>query len=300
MIRHQDFENIGKDGIEKVDYDVLELPVYIRDGRLSELKDYTFKAHYHSDWEFIAVLEGHMEYSVNGKVIRLEPGDSLFVNSNPVHFGFSTLREECKYICLIVHPSLFCNNPYIERNYISPICGSGYEYLIIKDPDVHSRIADIYNKKLQGQPNLYFSIQSDLFCLAEAVYKLIDRLPKADAGHQDFGGVRAMLDFIAKNYGEKITLPDIAKSANVCKNSCIAIFKKFTNFTPIEYLNNYRIEQACVLLRETDKTVAQIALDCGFSACSYFGEIFKRSKGITPKDYRTRLRRQTDEQHNSI
>ena len=72
-------------------------------------------------------------------------------------------------------------------------------------------------------------------------------------------------------------------------NDCtIALFKKFTNFTPMEYLTNYRVERACELLKPTDKTVAEIAFDCGFSGNSYFGEIFKRSMGITPKEYRKR------------
>lgn len=286
--KYFNFENIDKNGIESVNYDIPELPIYIRDGRLSELKNYTFKAHYHSDWEFIAVLEGEMEYSINGRVIELEKGDSLFVNSNPVHFGFSSKHRDCKYICLIVHPSLFCTNPYIERNYIAPVCNSGYEYLITKDTAVHSLITQVYNKKQSGKDNLYFDIQSDLFRLAEAVYELLDRLPNISESRQDFSGIRTMLDFIAKNYGEKITLSDIAESANVCNNSCIAIFKKFTNFTPMEYLTNFRLEKACVLLRETDKTVAEIAFDCGFSGGSYFGEVFKRSMGITPKKYRKR------------
>lgn len=284
--KYFDFYNIDENGSEDIEYDIPEMPVYIRDGNLSSLKNYTFKAHFHSDWEFIAVLKGKMKYSINGKIVMLNEGESLFVNSNHIHFGFSDTKEDCDYICLIVHPSLFCNNPFTERNYIAPIINSGYEYLVITDSSFANTIIGIYNKKQSHTDNLYFDIQQDLFSLASQLYSLIDKLPKVSKGKQTFSSIKEMLDYIANNFGEKITLSNIANSGNVCNNSCINIFRKFTNSTPMEYLTRYRIEKACDLLNKTDKTISEIALDCGFSGSSYFTETFKKIIGITPKEYK--------------
>ena len=284
--RYFDFYNIAENGNEDVNYDIPEIPVYIRRSKLSILKDYTFKAHYHNDWEFIYAVSGNMKYSINGKVIVLKEGESLFVNSNNIHFGFSDTKEDCDYICLIVHPMLFCNNPFIERNYIMPIANCGYEYLIIEDNEFINTIINTYDKKQSNTDNLYFDIQQDLFSLASRLYSLIEKLPKVHKGKQTSSSIKQMLDYIADNYGEKISLSDIAKSGNVCNNSCIKIFQKFTSETPMDYLNRYRIEKARNLLVTTNKTVSEIAFDCGFSGSSYFSKIFKGYTGITPREYK--------------
>ncbi|MCM1114996.1 MAG: AraC family transcriptional regulator [Clostridium sp.] len=281
-----DFYNINENGSEDVEYDIPEMPLYIRDGILSNFKDYTFKAHYHTDWEFIAVLDGKMKYSINSEIIEISKGESLFVNSNHIHFGFSDTKEDCYYICILVHPSLFCNNPYIERNYISQIISDSHPYLILKNGELTSTLIEIYNQKQKGNKNFYLEVQQYLFSLAANLYSVIDKLPKAESSHRNFSNIKQMMNFIAENYQEKIALSDIAKSANVCNNSCISIFKSFTNSTPIEYLTNYRIAKASQLLQSSDKSISEIAQDCGFSGSSYFAEMFKRTIGKTPKEFR--------------
>lgn len=288
-----DFYNINENGIEDVEYDIPEMPLYIRDGNLSALKDYTFKAHYHNDWEFIAVLDGKMKYSINSEIIEISKGESLFVNSNHIHFGFSDTRDDCSYICMLVHPSLLCNNPYIERNYISQIISENYPYLIFKNTDedkaITKTLVDIYNKKMQNSKRFYLEVQQYLFSIAANLYAIIDKLPKPQLTYKNFSNIKRMMNFIAENFDEKITLSDIAESANVCSNSCISIFKSFTNSTPIEYLTNYRINKAIQLLKTSDKSISEIAQDCGFSGSSYFAEIFKRTLGKTPSELRKEL-----------
>ncbi|MBQ9229455.1 MAG: AraC family transcriptional regulator [Eubacterium sp.] len=282
-----DFYNINENGSETINYDLPEMPVYIRDGNLSSLKNYTFKAHFHSDWEFITVLEGSMNYSINGEIITLTEGESLFVNCNQIHFGFSAVKEECRYICLIVHPVLFCNNPYIERHYIAPICNSGYTYLTVDSQAFSEVVRRIYRKKEMNAENLYLNILQDLFSMVNQLFSLLKALPIKQKRRQSFVTIKTMLDYIANHYYDRVTLNDLADSANICSNSCINLFKRYTNMTPMDYLTNYRIEKACGFLKSTDKTVSEIAYDCGFSTSSYFAVIFKRLVGITPKEYRS-------------
>lgn len=285
-----DFYNINENGNEDVEYDIPELPLYIRDGNLSSLKNYTFKAHYHRDWEFITVFDGKMKYSINSEIIEISKGESLFVNSNHIHFGFSDTEEDCYYICMLVHPSLFCTNPYIERNFILPIINDSHPYLILKDSQdeikITNALTDIYNKKMKNDKHFYLEVQQYLFSIAANLYSIMDKSPKSKSKHQSFSNIKAMLDFIANNYAEKIALSDIAKSANMCNNSCISVFKSFTNATPIEYLTNFRIGKASQLLKSTDKSISEIAQDCGFSGSSYFSETFKRIVGKTPREFR--------------
>ncbi|HCL02048.1 MAG TPA: AraC family transcriptional regulator, partial [Lachnoclostridium phytofermentans] len=54
---------------------------------------------------------------------------------------------------------------------------------------------------------------------------------------------------------------------------------------PIDYLNYYRIEQACYQISQSEDTLTDIAFRCGFNDFSYFIKTFKKYKGITPKKY---------------
>ena len=65
-----------------------------------------------------------------------------------------------------------------------------------------------------------------------------------------------------------------------------SFFKNMTGKTPIEYLNEYRIEKASHMLKYTDMQVTDIAYSCGFSDLSYFIKTFKNIKGITPGKFR--------------
>ncbi|MCR1863275.1 helix-turn-helix domain-containing protein [Limosilactobacillus reuteri] len=58
--------------------------------------------------------------------------------------------------------------------------------------------------------------------------------------------------------------------------------------TPIEYLLNYRVEQAKKLLRHSELSITDIALRAGFSTSAYFSKIFKERVGMTLREYRQR------------
>ena len=63
------------------------------------------------------------------------------------------------------------------------------------------------------------------------------------------------------------------------------MFKEIIQTTPIEYLLQYRIEQAAMRLTAANISVTEAAMACGFNDYSYFIRVFKRVKGVTPKQY---------------
>lgn len=95
-----------------------------------------------------------------------------------------------------------------------------------------------------------------------------------------------MMQFIHTNYGEKITLDDIASAAAISGRECLRTFNLCLHETPIEYLTNYRINMAKEMLKVTSKSITDIALEVGFSNAAYFTKVFKQVRGITPKEYR--------------
>lgn len=97
--------------------------------------------------------------------------------------------------------------------------------------------------------------------------------------------VKNTLDFLSKNFGNKISLSLLAKE-NYCSVAYLSkIFKKHTGYTVYEQITNLRIENAKKLLRE-GKSVTAVTFECGFSDCSHFIKTFKKFTGLTPYQYK--------------
>ena len=79
-----------------------------------------------------------------------------------------------------------------------------------------------------------------------------------------------MVSYIHQHYAERLTLSDIAASGNVCRSKCCKIFKRYLMQSPIEFLNTYRLEISSNLLKDTSKSVTEVAFACGFNHLSYY------------------------------
>ncbi|MFC3365293.1 AraC family transcriptional regulator [Pedobacter fastidiosus] len=90
--------------------------------------------------------------------------------------------------------------------------------------------------------------------------------------------------FIDDNYARKITIDEISGEAFFSKFHFIRLFKQTYQKTPHQYLAFVRIEKAMQLMR-TGITVAEVCSAVGFDTLSAFGNLFKRTVGITPSAY---------------
>lgn len=94
------------------------------------------------------------------------------------------------------------------------------------------------------------------------------------------------LQYIQNNYSYDIKINDLAKYMGIDRTYLYKIFKRSEHTSPLQYLLNYRINEAMKLLEQTDFTITEIALSCGFKDSSSFCTHFKHSTGISPLQYR--------------
>jgi YesN/AraC family two-component response regulator len=92
--------------------------------------------------------------------------------------------------------------------------------------------------------------------------------------------------YIYNNFDKKITLDDIAVKFNISRSYLSKKFKQTTGFGFKEYLVDVRVKNACRLLLETNESITDIAFECGFNDSNYFGDAFRRIKGVSPNKYR--------------
>ena len=102
--------------------------------------------------------------------------------------------------------------------------------------------------------------------------------------------LKAMMNYVDKNYMNNITLNEIASAGGVSKSLCNKIFSKYTQMTPIEYIMHFRTRKVADLLQEGDMSMTQIAEKTGFSNASYMAETFKKFYKFSPREYKKSIK----------
>ena len=99
-----------------------------------------------------------------------------------------------------------------------------------------------------------------------------------------------MVSYIFQNYSGRITLDDIAAAGNVSRSKCCRIFRDRLQQTPIDFLNQYRLQVSRRLLLEDGLSVTEAATACGFGHLSYFSKLFLKALDVRRKNAEKALR----------
>lgn len=287
------FIDLKDDRSENVSYDNTEYPIYVRRSCLSSYPNYAAPSHWHDDIEFTIILDGSMEYNVNGNIIELKSQEGILVNSRQMHFGFSKTHKECDFICVLLHPMMLCLTPDIEQNYIVPVVqNTTIPYIHFTDMKWHKDIMDGIHKiyDLKNAAATALKTQSIFSWIWALIYENMPHSNGEKEKHNnDLSTLKKMISFIQQHYCEKISLEQIALSGNVGQSKCCKLFHVYIHQTPNAYLNGYRLNKSTELLLMSDLNIAEIAYEVGFSGASYYAEAFRKCFGISPSEYRQNL-----------
>lgn len=252
---------------------------------------YMMPYHWHTEFELIRILEGIFGLNIDGKPLTAEKGDIIFIRDGLLHGG-TPLR--CKYECVVFDLKLL-----LQDNHI---CSKQIRSIINHTISIHTKLTDGGNALSQAVANIFDSLHEKKtgyeFITQGALYQLFgiilgDHLyeeaphPSVAAQHH-IRNFKNVLNYIESHYTENISLEELAKEAGMSPKYFCRFFRDMTNRTPIDYVNYYRIECACEQLSTTEASITEVALNCGFNDISYFSKLFRRYKGITPRQYMSR------------
>ena len=284
------------DRSEKIRYDYADYPIYIKRALLSSYPNYAAPAHWHDDIEMIFVLSGEMQYKVNRETVTLKENEGILVNARQLHFGFSSKKTECDFICILLHPLILCATYAYERDFVLPVlCNPNAAFIKLnKNVEWHKiiieNIQSMYSyKDKKIAPMKIQALFSDIWI---QLYENISSKNNQIKQSADFSVVKKMIGFIQQNYTAKISLADIAASGAVGQSKCCKLFAKYISQTPNMYLTQYRLDKSTELLLKTDMTITEIAHAVGFGGSSYYAETFRKQCGKSPTEYRNELSKQ--------
>ena len=219
---------------------------------------YNLPVHWHLDYEFIHVVEGSYNLFWGGKKTVLNEDEYCIIQDGVLH-GDDEKIESCKYESLVFDFNLIRTKNFLHNSFLNDIA----EHRVILNKKI--TINDSYVKK-------------------EKLYSEDEKV--LDKNKIRTEQLKAVLNLISENYNKDLSLDDMADKAGMSPKYFCRVFREMTHRTPIEYLNAYRIDQSCTLLRNSDDSLINIAYNCGFNDFSYFIKIFKKYKGMTPHKYR--------------
>lgn len=285
---------------EQVPRNTAEFPLLASYGDISMFPGGHIPWHWHPDVEFTWMLQGSLRLCTNNHTFTLQAGEGSFLNSNMLHYkeplpGLPPITLDMVFDPLLVSGS---RKSVFDQKYVTPILECRELEAIHLKPYTpnHRAILELirhsYDAADRAEAGYEFTVRNDLssawFLLFQDVSALLHS--KKIVASQGEERIKQMMLFIHAHYSEKLSLEQIAASANISEREALRCFSRNLNTTPFTYLLEYRTRRAAGELRETNHSVTDIAYSCGFSGTSYFSKTFKKFMHCTPSEYREQHR----------
>lgn len=236
-------------------------------------------SHWHEHIELLLFLKGRCKFICNGKTFEVGAGDLIVVNSTEIHSYVAS--EKVDLLCILIYPEFFSdiNYPAVQlKNYIRDD-----EYI----KNCFTQMNEEYREHKEGADMMLKSHAYRLMAYLLRNYTESRLSQKELAMHNvKLARLNSVLEYISSRYQEKISTKQLADMTFLNENHFCRFFKKAVGKTVTEYLSEYRVEKASVLLSATDKSISDIANAVGFDDINYFSRMFKKIKGISPSEYR--------------
>jgi AraC-like DNA-binding protein/mannose-6-phosphate isomerase-like protein (cupin superfamily) len=253
-------------------------------------KDFLWEYHYHPEVEIACVLTGTGTRHVGNHISNYDDGDLVLIGANLPHSGFglnaSSPHEEI--VVQIKEEVVFRNMPDLpEFSEIEKLLERG-KYGIAFTGQTKADATVLMKQFLTARPfEKYVLLLQLLEMLAQSrsYYLLNKQIVPSTIITKHKARLQKIFSYVEKHYAENIEIGKMAALAALSVPSFCNYFKRTANITFTEFVNQYRIQKACLLLQQ-DKTIAEVCFDCGFNNVTYFNKVFKTLLKKTPSEYR--------------
>lgn len=248
-------------------------------------------AHSHNYHEIYYLLTGQRKLVMNQTIYELNRGDLAIIPRNTIHrtsFLSDNMHERItvSFENDMLEP-LFMT-PHLDRERLKalmiptvihiPEARRDYAEDLLFRIFYESGQIDDFSNGLMHAYLLEFLLF--VFRLKEAAL-----LPPQDI-HIANESIQSAISYIYMHYTENLTLEDLARRFNMNSSYFSKKFKLVTGFGFKEYLTSVRMQKAVEFLLNTDYNITDIALRCGFNDSNYFGDAFRKLKGVSPSKFR--------------
>ena len=240
----------------------------------------SFPPHFHKSLEITFCFSGKQDIIIDGNQYTLNSGDAAVILPNIVHEyitndNYKLSTETISVICTTnlienIFPEILefsLEAPVTDGICFSDICNLAFRNMI--DPDDEAQ--------LTGWLIIVFSeIKKHLSFTKSTPVKSVDFLP-------------LFLSFIDNNYQQNLTIEHLSKKFGYSASYIAHLFCDRLKIPFRTYLGNLRSEQAAKLITTTEKSLTEIAYECGFNSLNTFCRCFKKCYSETPSAYKKKI-----------
>ncbi len=266
------------------------------DRRVQHEGDLTDIRHTHDFSELIIITAGGGTHWINGVTYPVTAGDIFLSQGNTEHY-FEKRHQLGMY-------NIMFDDSYLKEHLHSLRSLSGFNAFFLFEPTY--RRSHKFKSRLHISPETMRPLKtelqrmademkqdhpgSDLILLAKAleIFVFISREysqiknPMA----RSLCRLGELISLLENRYREHWTITRISRIAAMAPSTLLPVFKKVTGYSPIDYLLHVRLAKAAEMLLKTEKTISEIAQDCGFADSNYFSRQFRKSYNLSPREYR--------------
>jgi AraC-like DNA-binding protein len=256
---------------------------------------------WHERLEIFVPMAGRGSFRMGERVVDFAPGDILMVDNLKVHGPLAYRGPERLAAVITFMPELVSNS-------LSYPCDSSYLFAFYLRPpqldpavrtsekasaQLHAALASMLRCYLDGEVSVELRQAGCKMHLLQVLYYLavhfgVAGLPTADYNNHrreslQFG---RLYEYLQENYADRIPVSRAAAMMGLSEFKFMKFFRKATGTTFVTYLTRLRLAHAFQLLAETDRSIATIAADVGFSDQSYFDRRFRKQYKKSPREVR--------------
>ena len=224
------------------------------------------------------VLHGKGEFFYQEKQYTLSAGDAFLIEPMQTHYYQADKENPWEYAWV-----------GFDGSCVEEVLSS----TILRSSPVFTGPSDLCCQPMIHLNALFFTPEKNQLALAAAFLQLLSCMTRPDIigqnGRNEQYYQRA-LEYISYNYSYNLKIQDIADYIGVDRTYLYKIFMREAQISPKQYLLQYRIRAAAKLLQTQNFTVTEIAYSCGFHDSAAFCYHFRQQIGMTPRQYREKIR----------
>lgn len=252
--------------------------------------------HIHPEYEIVYVKNGAGTLKIGTKTHHYENGVLVFLGGNIPHSDFGNNEKSNRQEVVVQFSKEFVDKKisfFPELDAIKRLIEKS-KYILIFDDKVKTDLGKNFERFMQlNNQDKLLNLLSILSHLSNA--KNYIKLSSLNMLHEfrekETYRLKKVFEYLNTHYNQKIIIDDIATKIGLTPNSFSRFFKKMTNRTFIDFVNELRIEKAVDRMNEGSVTIAEAMYYSGFNSPSYFAKQFKKYQVVTPSNYLKNIER---------
>ncbi|MEH7547488.1 AraC family transcriptional regulator [Neobacillus vireti] len=247
--------------------------------------------HAHQGLEFLYVHNGNGRLLMDKKIYFIQPGTLIYLQPYQLHkitIDTPYVRTRLVFDPMIATeilknlPSLSSFFHFIWKENL-PI----QTFNLLENDLLEGKLKELHFRIINGNPNEYQEeMKIFLISFLRDIKELIQPPTELPVTKRITRHTEKIIEWIENNYQKEFVLERLANHLHLSPYHVSRVFREEMGCTITEYITEKRLNQACFLLKTTSYSISYIRRQVGVSSDSYFSQMFKKHKGMSPNQYR--------------